>query len=177
MRRVDPPAYSDAGAIRTGGGVEVPLGAGWSGIREYEVEFELRDGPDGEDLQAAVVDLVHGEPDRPRPTGPVRAVKVHWTRFPGGSRISRSQRDLADAIWAGCTAYESGDLADAGRYWAQACRRARRTGDNDSLRRLSLLVAADQISPDDVIAAGRVGTPVLRPSGAPSDAADRDRAC
>ncbi|WP_190817552.1 hypothetical protein [Saccharopolyspora pogona] len=153
--RLDPPGGSTDEVIRTDRGAEVPLSADWSGTCEYAVGFDLRDGPRGEDLQVAVVDLVRGEPDAPRRTGQVRAVKAHWTTFSGGTGVGRSERDLADAIWAGCAAYEFGDLEGAGLFWEEASRRARRTGDDDSSQRLTRLVAAGRLRPDDVIDAGR----------------------
>ncbi|WP_143121612.1 hypothetical protein [Saccharopolyspora antimicrobica] len=152
VRRIDPPAFDDEAVRRTAGHIEVPLGD-WSGTREYEIGFELGPGPQEEDLQAALVDLVRGE--FARAVGPARAVKVHWTADPGAASLSRVRSDLVDALWSGCEAYESGDLAQAELRWQEARTLARHSGDDDSVQRLNRLVAGRQVRAEDVIEAGR----------------------
>lgn len=153
VRRIDPPAFDDEPVRRAAGHVEVPLGGGWSGVWEYEIGFDLGSGPQEEDLQVALVDLVRGE--FARAVGPVRAVKVHWTADPGVASLSRVRGDLVDALWSGCEAYESGDLAQAELRWQEARTLARHSGDDDSVQRLNRLVEGHPVRADDVIDAGR----------------------
>ncbi|MGP4015962.1 hypothetical protein [Saccharopolyspora sp. 5N708] len=160
VRQVEPTADLTARLVGAMGSVELPLGAGWSGDREYEIGFDIDPsaGPHGEDLQAAVIELGEVTDTGFRRMGRGKAVRAHWSDPPGPhpATSTRDGGELGNAIWAGCEAYEAGDLERARRHWQLAQNLARRSGDEDSLRRLNRLVEPDWLRPDDLIEAGRV---------------------
>lgn len=154
-------------ARHSAGSVDVPIGADWSGSREYQLSLQVNAGehPRNEDLQAAAVSVVAwpAAAELAQQATAAQAVVVHWFSGPPESRSSQSTTDpgqdmlrLARAVQDGCAAYERADVEEAQRMWRVADDLARKSGAKDSQWRLSRLVADRPVRPRDLIEAGQV---------------------
>ncbi|GAA2888153.1 VWA domain-containing protein [Streptosporangium fragile] len=119
--------------------------------REYHVCFTVdpTGRANGRDLRLARVDLEVDEVGAPEVEVPGKGtpILVHWTDDPVlSSRIDSKvghyteHVELRETINAGCRAYESGDLQEAGRAWGRAVKLATELQNEKNLERLSHLV-------------------------------------